>query len=72
MTEADAEGFFAYEAEKYGSSIEGITYSFIEGGARLNLPETISRETAKANADVVYQDIIFVPDKNILDKYRQD
>ena len=58
VTEADAEGFFAYEAEKYGSSIEGITYSFIEGGARLNLPETISRETAKANADVVYQDII--------------
>ena len=58
VTESDAEAFFAHEMEKHGESVEGITYSFIDGGARLSLPESIDRETAKANADTIYQDII--------------
>ncbi len=58
VTDADAEAFFAYEAEKYGDGIDGISYSFIDGGARLILPESINREVAAANADTVYQDII--------------
>ena len=43
VTEDDAIGFFAYEAAKYGSAIDGITYSFIDGGARLDLPQSISQ-----------------------------
>ena len=58
VTEDDAIGFFAYEAAKYGSDIDGITYSFIDGGARLNLPQSISRETANANAEVLFNDIV--------------
>ena len=58
VTDEDAAGFFAYEMEKYGSSVEGITYSFIDGGARLTLPSSIDRETAKANAPVIYEDIV--------------
>ena len=53
VTRRDAESFFAYEMEKYGSAVDGITYSFIDGGARLNLPSSIDRETAKANAEPI-------------------
>ena len=58
VTEDDAIGFFVYEAAKYGSAIDGITYSFIDGGARLDLPQSISRETANANAEVLFNDIV--------------
>ena len=58
VTKADAEGFFAYETEKYGSAVDGITYSFTDVGARLDLPSSVDRETAKANAPVLFADIV--------------
>ncbi len=58
VTESDAEGFFAYEMAKYGSAVDGITYSFIDGGARLDLPQSVDRETAKANAPVLFADVV--------------
>ena len=46
-----------YEVEKYGSLADGITYSFIDGGARLNLPASVDSETAKAYVQPMFQDI---------------
>ena len=57
VTDGDAAAFFAYEVEKYGSMADGITYSFIDGGARLNLPASVDSETAKAYVQPMFQDI---------------
>ena len=57
VTDGDAAAFFAYEVEKYGSLADGITYSFIDDGARLNLPASIDSETAKAYVQPMFQDI---------------
>ena len=57
VTDGDAAAFFAYEVEKYGSLADGITYSFIDGGARLNLPASVDSETAKAYVQPMFQDI---------------
>ena len=57
VTDGDAAAFFAYEVEQYGSLADGITYSFIDGGARLNLPASVDSETAKAYVQPMFQDI---------------
>ena len=57
VTDGDAAAFFAYETEKYGSMLDGITYTFIDGGARINLPASVDRETAKSYVQPMFQDI---------------
>ena len=54
ITEAEVEGFFAYEVATRGAELDGIVYSFpASGTVELAYPETVSRETAEAYAPVL-------------------
>ena len=57
ITEADVEGFFAYEVATRGAELDDIVYSFpASGTARLSFPASVSRETAEAYAPVLAED----------------
>ncbi len=58
VTDDDIASFFAYEVEKYGSYIDGITYTLTDNGARLNIPSSVDRETVNANADNLFADVV--------------
>ena len=58
ITRGEVEAFFAYEVEKRGAELDGITYSFpSDGTVRLAYPESVSRETAEAYAPVLAEDL---------------
>ena len=57
ITESDVEAFFAYEVDKRGAELDGITYSFPESGiARLSYPAEVAKETAEAYVPVLASD----------------
>ena len=59
VTDADAEAFIAYENAAYDLADAGVTYSLEgDGVAVFTYPETISREAAAAELDVLVADLI--------------
>ena len=56
VTKSDAAGFYAYEVGKYGSYIDGITYSLADGSSTLYVP--LADDAIVANADVFFDDIV--------------
>ena len=56
VTKSDAEAFFAYEAEKYGSYVAGITYTLADGSAVISTP--LADEVIIANVPAFFADIV--------------
>ena len=56
VTQSDAAAFFAYEAEKYGSSVAGITYTLADGSAVISTP--LADEVIIANVPAFFADIV--------------
>ena len=56
VTQDDAASFYAYEVEKYGSYIDGITYRLEDGASTLSVP--LSDDAIVDNVPVFANDIM--------------
>lgn len=58
VTKDDAAGFFASEAENYGTLLNGVYYKLDDGSATITVPEGVSSDTLAAYIPALVSDIV--------------